>query len=185
MPNAEFFASLGILVVERFLPPGVCARLVEELARAAASPARLGDGSVRTTVRSALSLVPPESGRALVERRLLALRPRLEERFKTSLSQLELDFLRYERGGFYGPHADGRARDGRARKVSAVVFLNDGYRGGRLLLHRLLGRRPPWNRCALPAPAAPGALVAFPSRTFHSVEPVLSGRRCTISGWFH
>lgn len=184
MPNADFFASLGVVVIEGFLSPAACARLAEEIDFAPARPAALGRQTLDRAERRALSVEPPRRTRALVERRLLALKPRLQEAYGKRLSALQLDFLRYRRGDFYRPHVDGLERDGKTRRVSAVLFLNEGYRGGRLLFHRLLGTRAPWSRCALPAPAAAGTLVAFPSSIMHSVEPVASGRRASVAGWF-
>lgn len=99
-------------------------------------------------------------------------------------------FLRYESGGFYGPHVDRTDvpswPDAAQRAITMVVFLNsssvvdaDGeFTGGCL---RLFPRG--FDAPSIDIPARRGTLVAFPSSIPHEVTMVDRGRRDTIVDW--
>ena len=96
----------------------------------------------------------------------------------------------YRPGDFYRPHRDRAARAGdfvegaRSRRVSVVLFLNDGYSGGALTLYGLVDD-PKWRAYGFPIAPAPGLLIAFASDLVHEVTPVTAGERCTAVSWFH
>jgi predicted 2-oxoglutarate/Fe(II)-dependent dioxygenase YbiX len=128
---------------------------------------------------------------ALVESRLDAHRDAIAAFYGLRLEGREgCGFLRYEAGGFYGPHVD-RAEvpswpDAARRAITIVVFLNssaeaqsDGeFSGGwlRLFPDGLDAR-------SIDVTARRGALVAFPSSIPHEVTPVVRGQRDTIVDW--
>jgi predicted 2-oxoglutarate/Fe(II)-dependent dioxygenase YbiX len=99
-------------------------------------------------------------------------------------------FLRYEAGGFYGPHVD-RADvlswpDAARRAITMVVFLNsssdtdsDGeFTGGCLRLFP-----DGLDSKSIDVTARRGTLVAFLASTPHEVTPVTRGRRDTVVDW--
>jgi predicted 2-oxoglutarate/Fe(II)-dependent dioxygenase YbiX len=101
-------------------------------------------------------------------------------------------FLRYQAGGFYGPHVD-RADvpswpDAARRAVTIVLFLNSSHDGdatgdfsGGIL------RVFPDGITEAHVDIVPkeGTLVAFPSCTPHEVTPVGDGCRDAVVDWFY
>lgn len=91
--------------------------------------------------------------------------------------------LRYRSGGFYRSHADCDEWDDKAlewkrvmdRHLSLLIYLDDNYAGGRLVL-------PNFNFILQPRA---GMLVAFPSdyRYQHCVTPIASGTRHAVVSW--
>jgi len=130
---------------------------------------------------------------ALIESRLDAQRDRIAAFFRMALRGREgAGFLRYEAGGFYGPHVD-RADmpswpDAARRAITIVLFLNSSrdvdaageFSGGRLRVF-------PDGLTAAPVDLVPkeGTLVAFPSCTPHEVTPVSDGCRDAVVDWFY
>jgi SM-20-related protein len=130
---------------------------------------------------------------AFVESRLDARHDEIAAFFHTTLCGREgAGFLRYEAGGFYGPHVD-RADvpswpDAARRAVTIVLFLNSSrdvdpageFGGGRLRLF-------PGGLTAASVDITPteGTLVAFLSDTAHEVTPVTDGRRDAVVDWFY
>jgi predicted 2-oxoglutarate/Fe(II)-dependent dioxygenase YbiX len=128
-----------------------------------------------------------------VESRLEAQRDRIGAFFRMTLDGREgAGFLRYESGGFYGPHVD-RAEmpswpDAARRAITIVLFLNSSreadalgdFSGGCL---RLFSRAHADRHVDI-VPKA-GMLVAFPSSTAHEVMPVVDGCRDAVVDWFY
>jgi len=94
--------------------------------------------------------------------------------------------LHYTKGGHYVAHIDAEApwksptgeviwKKCMDRDLSAVLFLNNEYKGGDLSFPDLKIKIQP----------EPGLLVCFPSSAWykHGVEPVISGNRYTIVTW--
>ena len=95
-------------------------------------------------------------------------------------------FLKYNVGGHYKPHIDGRSiwiapngdkiwRKSTDRDLSMVLFLNDDFEGGEFLFPDLHIQVKP----------KPGLLVCFPSdqNYLHGVAPVTKGTRYSIVTW--
>jgi len=181
----------GFLDLER------CARLCEEMATAVApEPADvLPSDRVHDGGRRAWYIDVSESTLCRVESRLDAVRASVAAFFGCLLGEREgAGFLRYDPGGFYGPHRDrgddaewpGAAR----RRVSAVLFLNSAssdhgqtagpghFVGGTLRL--FLDADEPVE--VLPVA---GTLVAFPSDALHEVTPVVAGVRYAVVDWYY
>lgn len=130
---------------------------------------------------------------AFVESRLDARRDEIAAFFDTPLRGREgAGFLRYEAGGFYGPHVD-RAEvpswpDAARRAITIVLFLNTSrdadaageFSGGCLRLF-------PDGMTEAHVDVLPraGALIAFPSCTPHEVTQVSGGRRDAVVDWFY
>jgi predicted 2-oxoglutarate/Fe(II)-dependent dioxygenase YbiX len=128
-----------------------------------------------------------------VESRLDAQRDRISAFFRMTLDGREgAGFLRYESGGFYGPHVD-RAEmpswpDASRRAITIVLFLNSsreadasGHFGGGCL--RVFPGGDGERQFDI-VPKA-GMLVAFPSCTAHEVTPVVDGCRDAVVDWFY
>lgn len=81
-------------------------------------------------------------------------------------------------GGRYGDHVDNALMAGGRADVSFTLFLSepDAYEGGELVITDRLEER------ALKL--APGQAVVYPSTTLHRVEPVTSGERLVVIGWW-
>ena len=95
-------------------------------------------------------------------------------------------FLKYNVGGHYKPHIDGRSiwvapngdkiwRKSTDRDLSLVLYLNDDFEGGEFLFPDLHIQVKP----------KPGLLVCFPSdqNYLHGVAPVKEGTRYSIVTW--
>jgi len=132
----------------------------------------------------------------LVESRLDAQRDRIGAFFRMTLQGREgAGFLRYEAGGFYGPHVD-RAEmpswpDASRRAITIVLFLNSsreaeatGDFGGGCL--RVFGScRSGLAESHIDVVPKAGMLVAFLSCAPHEVTLVVDGRRDAVVDWFY
>jgi hypothetical protein len=91
------------------------------------------------------------------------------------LEHEEYNMLRYTGGQEYKAHADGTTATGRA--VSAIVYLNNDYRGGEV----------EFVNFGIKIKPEPGMLLLFPS-TYpytHIAHPVNSGTKYAIVTWLH
>jgi len=100
---------------------------------------------------------------------------------------------RYKKGGFYSFHVDGNGdhlstydkpdnpfQDGRVRKLSMSVMLNDNFEGGEFEFAS-------YNRgkCTItPIKATTGSILVFPSSMEHRVAPITKGTRYSVVCWF-
>jgi predicted 2-oxoglutarate/Fe(II)-dependent dioxygenase YbiX len=201
MPNADFFALFRLFVRRNFLPAELCTEIRSEMRSASGSAATVrktgGDYVVDPAVRRAKWVEVSAATVALMETRLLSLKPQLEEHFHLKLAGCQRpQFLAYRQGDFYAPHRD-NSKDPQAaeipkqRRVSVVIFLNsesgepaDGsYAGGSLTFYGLL-HDPQKGAVGLPLVGETGLLIAFQSSLVHAVAPVTYGERYTIAGWF-
>jgi predicted 2-oxoglutarate/Fe(II)-dependent dioxygenase YbiX len=194
MSDLDLVRQLGVFVAPEFIDGELCAALCAHIRGTQRSRAAvLGadavgvDATVRRVQETAIRGAEVDA----LAGRLLELRPRLAEYFGVALADGEdLSFLTYEPGDFYRPHRDRAERDAafvtgaRSRRVSVVVFLNDGYGGGSLTLYGLVDD-PKWRIYGFAVPAAAGMLVAFRADVLHEVTAVTSGERLTAVSWFH
>jgi len=175
-------APKGLLIVESFAPPALCARLCAAADARAAEPARILrsegegvtatlDGTRRTEHLRAADLDP-----SLREIAATAFMSYVRPHFRTNLEWYEDPVvLRYREGGEYLPHADAYNWDdaGKAwrrvcdRDYSIIVYLNDDFDGGALEFAYL-------DHVVKPKA---GMLVAFPSdwRYAHAARAVAAG----------
>jgi SM-20-related protein len=198
--NAEFFRSFGLYIVRDFLDADLCARLRSETRSAMGIPATIRtrgaeyvvDEEVRRTKIAEVS----EANVALLEQRLLAVKPTVETHFEVVTAGCRRpQFLVYREGDFFGPHAD-NSREPDApeiatgRRVSMVVFLNgegeereeDSYAGGSLTFYGLMDD-PRARKYGFSLTAETGLLVAFRPEWVHAVTPVSRGIRYTVVSW--
>ena len=201
MPKAAFFTRLGLFAEPALLDRQLSDRVREEMASARRKQATVRDegdayGVDEDTRRTKSAQVGADT-RALVEERLLAVKPRLEEHFGMELDGFQkLSFLVYGEGDYFRRHVD-RGADAddaafaRERRISTVIFLNeeapeprdDAYGGGALTFYGLLGNGK-GEGVGLPVEPEPGLLIAFASDVIHEVTPVTHGERYTIVTWF-
>ena len=201
MPRAEFFARFQLFVTKNFLEPEVCAGVLSEARQAARAPAMVGKGGsgyeLDATIRNTKQLQVAGPTVSLVESRLLAAKPRMEQHFGLTLAGCQPPaFLAYGKGDFFLAHQDNPdhpsvSERARQRRVSAIIFLNDEaesprqncYGGGSLTFYGLM----PDPRAAslgFPLIGEAGLLIAFRSSLVHEVKPVTHGERYTIATWF-
>lgn len=88
------------------------------------------------------------------------------------------DLLRYRQGGFFNEHVD-VMRDHPVlghRRLSFVLFCNDGFDGGELV----------FPRQGLTIKPKTGDLVLFPSNFTHphASKPIIKGTKYSIVAWF-
>ena len=98
---------------------------------------------------------------------------------------------KYEEGGFYGFHMDGKSdnfsvyntpenkfKHGNVRKLSLSLLLNDDYEGGDFQFAKANEEvhTPDFNKL--------GSIIVFPSFMMHRVEPVTKGTRYSLVSWF-
>jgi SM-20-related protein len=199
MPHAGFFKAFGLFAARGFLDAALCERLRWEMRSASGVPGRIWDNDryVEHPARRTTVVDVSPGARSLVETRLLALKPALEEHFRTVLHACQpLQFLRYRTGDYYRRHPDrddtpGASRTPMDRKVSVVIFLNDqspqpeegSYCGGALVFYGLAAN-PALKQHGLPLSGDEGAMIAFRPEIVHEVMPVEEGERFTIGTWF-
>ncbi len=194
MHSLSLFRGLGVFVREEFLAQTVCRALCTQMRAATARPAEvLGTSSavvdrvIRRTSDAQIDGAAADDAHARIE----ALSLPLASHFRIDLGACEdISFLVYGVGDFYRPHRDRAARagdfveDARSRRVSVVLFLNDGFSGGALTLYGLVDD-PKTRAHGFAIPPAPGLLIAFASDLVHEVTPVTAGERFTAVSWFH
>jgi PKHD-type hydroxylase len=86
-------------------------------------------------------------------------------------------FSRYAPGMHYGSHVDDALMDGMRTDVAFTLFLSEpaSYEGGELAIDSAVGE----DTFKLD----PGALVAYPATSLHSVAEVTRGARLAAVGW--
>lgn len=201
MPPAAFFTRFGFLVEPRFFDPDTCGRLRAAIHAAAVAPAEIRVRGAEYAVDERIRKVAwADVGRPqleLVQARLSEIKPCLESRFGLALSHWQTpQFLLYRVGSFYAPHRDSNAAPDadpvvRERRISVSVHLNrqslapepETFGGGELAFYGLIEGAQA-RGLGLPLVPEEGLLVAFPSDTWHSVEPVTHGERCAVVTWF-
>ena len=105
-----------------------------------------------------------------------------------------VQITRYETGGFYNFHKDGKSDNlgaynepenkfmhGNVRKLSMSIILNDDYEGGGFEFATLVKEAaniytPDFNKL--------GSIIVFPSYMVHRVQPVTQGTRYSLVSWF-
>jgi SM-20-related protein len=202
VPNADFFARLGIFVARNFFDEELRQRICTEMRGARSEPSsmrtRSGAFKVNTEFRRSRWASVSEGTLAGVQGRLLETRPALERHFDVTLHGCEEpQFLLYREHDFYRPHKDS-TRDANAadylrqRRVSVVVFLNQQsdeasagtYSGGALTFYGLV-EAPELKDRGMRLASEPSLLVGFRSDLMHEVTPVTRGERLTIVTWFY
>jgi SM-20-related protein len=146
-------ARFNPFLVRGFFDTRTCEEIIAEMRSAESGPATIHgwgvSSSVDERVRKAARVMPSRETVALVRRRLLECKGKVEEHFQISLSDCDdPQFLRYQVGDFFVAHQDGNTpllqfeRD-RVRIVSAVIFLSQQSAaptpGTRHLLWRFTG----------------------------------------------
>jgi SM-20-related protein len=127
-------ARFNPFLVRGFFDTRTCEEIIAEMRSAESGPATIHgwgvSSSVDERVRKAARVMPSRETVALVRRRLLECKGKVEEHFQISLSDCDdPQFLRYQVGDFFVAHQDGNTpllqfeRD-RVRIVSAVIFLS-------------------------------------------------------------
>jgi predicted 2-oxoglutarate/Fe(II)-dependent dioxygenase YbiX len=198
MPPASFFRNLGLFVRNDFFNPIVCAEIRAQMRAGESEKALIyksasDDGVLDEGVRKSFRVQVEKSTKSMVRDRFTALKPDLEEHFRTSLGECESpSFLSYGEGAYFKQHLDATQHpDIAARRVSLVVFLNacskepaaDCFGGGALNFFGLM-KGPQWEDCAFAIDAELGMLVGFSSDIVHEVQPVTFGQRFTTVSWF-
>jgi predicted 2-oxoglutarate/Fe(II)-dependent dioxygenase YbiX len=188
-------ASADVFTVVNALDDATCRRIQASMDAGASQPAEVLHHTIdiEEYARRAIEVDVIDDVVALVESCLDARRDAIAAFFGRRLQRREgAGFLRYETGGFYGPHVD-RADvpswpDAALREITVVMFLNSSrdadpageFTGGRLRLY-------PDGANADGRDIVPrrGLLVAFPAAMAHEVTPVSAGRRDAIIDWFY
>lgn len=194
-----------LFIVNDFLEPFVCERIVDEMSTSEGRPSVVYGSSVSgvvdTVTRKSLRVTPSKEIEELVVSRLMACMVRIGKHFGLRLTECEEpQFLRYQVGDFFVAHQDGNTGllrlDTERRRVSTVVFLSretDNFSceaetpaarvhcGGSLVFTNL--RASP-EQAKVRASAEPGTLIAFRSETTHEVTPVTHGERHSIVSWY-
>ena len=183
-------------MIPQFFKQDMCDQLRSSVASAQWKPARVEDGSndaYLEKARKSRQHVIDTGMRKEVLSRFWAITPQLESHFKITLSECQQPrFLSYSVGGFFGRHEDtgddpGLSQLVRARKVSAVVFLNSNgeegpetYSGGALTFYGIFPDDPQLKSRGFPLRPEEGLFIAFSSGVSHEVQPVTRGRRYSI-----
>jgi predicted 2-oxoglutarate/Fe(II)-dependent dioxygenase YbiX len=183
-----------IFVAEHVMDEATCRRVRKAMDDGASEPAEILGGEIEVAEheRRASHIEVSEHVLGLVEACLDSQRDAIGTFFGRTLRSREgAGLLRYEAGGFYGPHVD-RAEvvswpQAAERAVALVLFLESsrdvdadgGFSGGVLRVYSD-------GDGATPVDIVPtrGTLVAFLADTPHEVTPVLDGTRDIVVDWF-
>lgn len=120
--------------------------------------------------------------------------PYMEDANKQSGWQYEisgaepLQITRYKKGGYYDFHKDGKSdnlstfEDGKIRKLSMSILLNNSYNDGQFQFATLS----PQAKSGIHTPKlnSTGSVIVFPSFMCHRVKPVTRGVRYSLVAWF-
>jgi SM-20-related protein len=201
VPQAAFFARLGIFCVSNFLDEDECLDLRTAVRAASATPSVVSQGAdayrLDQTVRRTLRAHVSTQTTAAIQNRVSEIKPALEAHFGQPLGICQVpQFLIYRPGDFFSAHADAGDEDDepdfiRRRAVSVVIFLSteasspgpSQHQGGSLVLYGLFDDERAKDR-GLPLTAEQGLLVAFRANQLHSVNTVTAGERLSIVCWF-
>jgi SM-20-related protein len=186
MQEFDPVAHFGLFLNRKFLDAQSCANLLNEVSSSPTTQAPVyiegTEGNIHEDVRKTTSLHPSEQTVSDMWNHLFRQKPLLEEHFRMTLEDCERpQFLRYEKGDFFVRHQDGNTHQLdfdhlRVRRISIVVFLNDGFSGGALKFHD--------GPTTFDLLSESGLLVAFRADVFHEVVPVTDGERFTMITWF-
>ena len=137
------------------------------------------DNKINHTIRQCQTYVPNENIPIWLRIEISRIIYRENEKFFNFIlgGSLELVLLRYDLGGHYETHIDIGTMESiiSKRKISFSLFLNDSYEGGTL---KFIGLSEPESN------PETGDMVLFPSYLPHKVEPVTSGVRWVLVGWY-
>ena len=202
MPDADFFTHFGMFTNRNFFDSDLCLKIRSDMRSTDSNPSTVvekqgPDDAVDEKTRRTRSAKVSTSTRALVEERLLAVKPKLEKHFNLVLDGCQKpQFLIYREGDFFRAHPDNSTDPDapefvKERQVSAVIFLNnevedpmpDSYSGGSLTFYGLIDD-PRGESMGFPLTGEAGLLVAFRPEILHEVTPVTHGERYTIVSWF-
>ena len=181
-PGAHF----GLFLNRSFLDSGTCARLLVEVNSSPTTQAPVyiegTEGTIHEDIRKTTSLHPSDETISNLWNRVVEQKSLLEDHFGDSLTDCERpQFLRYKEGDFFVRHQDGNTKQLdfdhlRVRRISIVVFLNNGFSGGALKFSD--------KSTSFDLAGETGLFVAFRADVFHEVAPVISGERFTMITWF-
>ena len=157
---------------------------------AAAAELLAADVAIDREARRASTVDVDDDTLARVEQSLEEARGEIGSFFGVTFGPREgAGLIRYDAGGFYGPHRD-RADsaawpDAALRRIAVVLFLNssraaepDGeFTGGILRLYA--------GDDAVDIDPVAGMVVAFPADTVHEVTVVRDGTRYAVVDWFY
>ena len=137
------------------------------------------DNKINPTIRQCQTYVPKENTPDWITSEISKIIYRENEKFFNFIlgGSLELVLLRYDLGGHYETHIDIGTMESiiSKRKISFSLFLNDSYEGGTL---KFIGLSEPKSN------PETGDMILFPSYLPHKVEPVTSGVRWVLVGWY-
>jgi len=96
-----------------------------------------------------------------------------------------IQFTTYKKGDYYDWHRDTAIpwrKDGKIRKLSITVNLNDDYKGGEMYLdtETNYGKKDPQQLKKL---QTTGSICVFPSDNWHKVAKVTEGTRYSLVVW--
>lgn len=96
-----------------------------------------------------------------------------------------IQFTKYKKGGHYGWHRDTAIpwrKDGKIRKLSITVNLNDDYEGGEMYIdtEKNYWKQDPQQLVKL---QKAGSISVFPSDRWHKVAKVTKGIRYSLVVW--
>ena len=96
----------------------------------------------------------------------------------------EIQFTEYNKGGYYDWHRDSFEQsdgDGKIRKISVTINLNDNFKGGDMWFDNALeyDKTDPKK-----ISKSTGGITVFPSHVWHKVDKVTKGTRYSLVFWF-
>lgn len=191
--------SFGLFLLRGFLDSETCSSISSEVRTSPGFPARIyvsGSSGPDESFRKTTSVRPTEETISFVEECLKEQTSTIAAHFNLALTGCERpQFLLYREGDFFVRHQDVDTDQIdydhlRIRKVSIVIFLNNGstdevedtFGGGLLAFRQERGNHEPLTYQLV---GEAGLLVAFKADMIHEVTPVTHGERLTIVSWFN
>ncbi len=203
MPTADFFEQFGLIAFKNFLDRDLCAELRTEILSASKVGCTVRDMKTGEYIiddkfakRSQTNELGSQIG-AILEEKLKGLTATISAQFGVRLKGIQAPrYCLYEKGDYFRYHVDSGdhkyvSEEGKPRKVSGIIFLNDEsrepeegkYSGGNLTFYGLNDNEA-FAKFGLPLVGEQGMLITFPPTLPHEVTPVTYGERFTIATWF-
>ena len=174
--NELCFGNRLIYKVNPELPPLLLEEMLEQVKGYSTVDGTVGTNHIRKSIRkSAIHWLPWDHWIAGVLHNIMI--SANNDFFKFDLDHFSdgIQITRYDPGGHYTWHRD--STNGKTRKLSISLLLNDDYTGGELELES----KPDSFLCTPKA----GEAILFPSWLSHRVKPVKTGHRISLVAWMN
>lgn len=165
--------------IENAISDAFCDKLIQEYSKEEVEklPPEIGNtGNIDISIRNVKRVMLPMNQSIGATLTSIALNTN-NETYKYNITHSnQTEFLIYEPNGRYKAHIDTyHSHVENTRKLTALVFLNDNFEGGKFFIQTGHQKIYPIQK--------KGTVIVFPSFTLHGVEDVIKGNRYSVVTW--